>query len=278
MFNRTAKRMPKYRLLIGNPGVGKSTIANCMAKTVLFSSGFHTAKGMSYQLEEKKHEEITYLDTPGLADINTRKAAANSITEGLKRGGYYQIFFVVTLEAGRVRAADLTTIKLVLNAADITSYSLIINKLSKREYDNLHKNNGEEFKILASELNFQAGNRQNSARILLLLKNDSLDDAENKIVELEELEVFVGNASYIEVRPRRVKDILSDHESFDSSLNSVIAELNQLRNDKEAMAKKVQTTVEKYESWQEKKVKFLLLFFYLLSFFLFFLLTFENLI
>ena len=134
----------KYRLFIGNPGVGKSALANCIAKAVLFQSGINFGKGMTCQLDAREHKGITYLDTPGLDNTKMRRDAAHAITAGLKKNGLYQIFFVVTLESGRLRATDLTTIKLVLeHVPDITSYSLIINKLSKFGYDNLHKNNGE---------------------------------------------------------------------------------------------------------------------------------------
>lgn len=57
------------------------------------------------------------MDTPGLADIKLRKQAAKAITEALKRDGNYQIFFVITLEAGRIRPEDMATIKLVLESA-----------------------------------------------------------------------------------------------------------------------------------------------------------------
>ena len=42
----------------------------------------------------------------------------------------YIFFFVVTLEAGRIRAEDMTTIKVVLeSASDVKNYSLIINRI-----------------------------------------------------------------------------------------------------------------------------------------------------
>lgn len=58
---------------------------------------------MTFQLDIKKHKDgITYLDTPGLADIKLRQQAAEAITKALKQDGTYQVFFVITLEAGRV--------------------------------------------------------------------------------------------------------------------------------------------------------------------------------
>ena len=84
----------------------------------------------------KKYNGVTQLDTSGLADINLRQQAAKAITEALKQDGTYQIFFVTTLEAGRIRPEDMITIKLVLeSASDIEYYSIIINKLSKVAYN-----------------------------------------------------------------------------------------------------------------------------------------------
>ena len=47
----------------------------------------------------------------------------------LKRDGEYNIFFVITLEAGRLRPEDTETMKLVLEAAPIKDkYTIVINK------------------------------------------------------------------------------------------------------------------------------------------------------
>ena len=102
---------------------------------------------MTYQLDKERHNGITYLDTPGLADVKIREKAAKEITRALKLGGVYQVFFVFTLESGRVRPEDVTTIKLVLESApDIKRFSLIINKLSTIAYNRLLSNNAAQLK------------------------------------------------------------------------------------------------------------------------------------
>ena len=228
-----------------------------MAKTVLFESGLSFGKGMTYQLDEKIHNGITYLDTPGLADINMRKGVAKAITKGLKKNGNYQIFFVVTLEAGRLRPADLTTIKLILeNAKDITSYSLIINKLSRNVYDDLQNENRKELKRLASEVDFHVGKNRILPNLLLVLNNLKLDDAKNELMKIDNLDEFIATAPNVIVDPNNIKDIPGDDKSFEEAEVSVKKESIQFRSDKERMMKEIKETEESYNKPTETKVKF----------------------
>ena len=169
-----------------------------------------------------------YLDTPGLADIKLRQAAASAITEALRRNGSYQIFFVVTLSAGRLRPEDLTTMWLVLhNAPDISHFSIIINKLTKTEYDGL-QNNNEKLRLLAS-LELLGGHHNYT--VFLLLKNPKLEDADDKIVNDPELVSFVRNAQCVTVVPSNVRDIPGDDNSFKEQLDSLKNEISNLSPD-----------------------------------------------
>ena len=242
----------RYRLFIGNPGVGKSTLVNCLAQKVLFKSGVSIGSGMTYQMERQEHDGIVYMDTPGLADMKMRKAAAEAITKALKQNGIYQIFFVVTLEAGRVRPQDLVTIKLVLeNAKDIKYYSLIVNKLTKRLYQEFLKNEAKRLKELVAELNF--GNESNAEPppILLLLRDDELDDADNAFTEMESLKDFVDNASSMAVFPDHVNNIPGD-DSFEKIETLFEEQLSQLRQDNEQMRAKIEETEEGYRKRLKK--------------------------
>ena len=215
-----AKNMSRYRLFIGNPGAGKSTLANCIAECVLFKSGISFGSGKTSKLDKEMHNKsgIMYLDTPGLADIKMRKVAASAITEALCQNGSYQIFFVVTLSAGRLRAEDLTTIYLVLlNARGITSFSIIINKSSQVEHDRL-QNDYEKSKLLAP-LGLMGGRHKYT--VFLMLRNLMLEDANDKIVYYPKLLEFVNDASWVNVDPFNVSEIPGDDESFKKQLDSM---------------------------------------------------------
>ena len=119
-------------LFIGNPGAGKSTMLNCLAGTKLFRSGQSYGEGMTFQLDEKIHNGIKYIDTPGLADQKLREAAGKAISTALKAGGRHKIFFFVRLENGRPVNEDITTMKLVLDSAPEIgqSYGVIIPRIT----------------------------------------------------------------------------------------------------------------------------------------------------
>ena len=219
----TGKHVSQYRLFIGNPGAGKSTLANCIAECVLFKSGISFGSGKTYRLDKEKHNRIIYLDTPGLADIKMRKAAASAITEALTQNGRYQIFFVVTLNAGRLRPEDLATIWLVLlNAPDISQFSVIINKLSQKEYSTL-QNNNEKSRLFAP-LQLMGGRHKYT--VLLLLNDPMLEDADDKIVNYPELLSFVSNAHWVNVDPSNVSEIPGDDDSFKEQLDSMTDRIN----------------------------------------------------
>jgi len=73
-------------------------------------------------------------DAELIKDAMQRHKAAEEITKALKFDGIYALFFVVTLEAGRIKPADKATMKVVLEACpEITKYSIIVNKVTKKE-------------------------------------------------------------------------------------------------------------------------------------------------
>jgi energy-coupling factor transporter ATP-binding protein EcfA2 len=156
--------MTEHVLLVGNPGTGKSTLLNSLIGMVVFRSGVSIATGLTSHVQWHEHEGIMYGDTPGLADVTHRTQAAREISEvtihklelaqlhnpnldlnldldwvccvcvkALRVGGKFKIMFVCTLESGRIQAADLTTIKLVLDAIgdNTLPFGIVVNKVNK---------------------------------------------------------------------------------------------------------------------------------------------------
>ena len=100
---------PLNILVVGNPGAGKSTLLNTILKMKVFKSGVSIGTGMTFNFDLFCNEEdgITYMDTPGLNDISKRQQAADAITTALKHSGQYKVFFVATLEQGRLKPDDI---------------------------------------------------------------------------------------------------------------------------------------------------------------------------
>jgi len=142
-------------VFIGNPGVGKSTFLNGFFSEVKFQSGVSLGKGLTTVCQRIDDDKGTvYIDTPGLSDVKLREQAAVEIKSALTSGGIFKIFFVITLEDGRLRPDDKTTMKLVLDAAPEigSNYSIIINKLLPEIIDTFDdKSQREEFLTLLNE-------------------------------------------------------------------------------------------------------------------------------
>jgi len=90
-------------------------------------------------------------DTPGLETRKKRKEAAEAIYQALKVSGVYKILFVVTIEMGRLRPADIATMQIVLNAAHITKYGVIMNRCKPRTLRKLNDINEEDLRFTNKE-------------------------------------------------------------------------------------------------------------------------------
>jgi GTP-binding protein EngB required for normal cell division len=123
------------KVFVGNTGAGKSTLLNGMGAAVAFPSGVSIATGKTTALEKAVTlDGVLLVDTPGLTDQKTREIAADEIGRAFQDGGRFNLFFVITLEAGRLRPADIVIMELVLEATKVkeNQYTIIVNKVSEK--------------------------------------------------------------------------------------------------------------------------------------------------
>eukprot|EP00927_Polykrikos_kofoidii_P021617 TRINITY_DN20402_c0_g1_i1.p1 TRINITY_DN20402_c0_g1~~TRINITY_DN20402_c0_g1_i1.p1 ORF type:complete len:889 (+),score=89.70 TRINITY_DN20402_c0_g1_i1:96-2669(+) len=202
---RNATPVNNY-LWIGNPGVGKSTLANANAGAVLFKSGVSYGSGLTIALHKVHHGGSLHMDTPGLRDITMQKRAASEISEALKQEGTYKVLFVITLESGRIRPDDVVVMELVLQAAPtIRSYGVVINKLPKRTARML-RTNATDFGNLKTYL--MAGLPSPTDHVLLLDNIPELEDEQDQLWAASvEFRDFMENTPGTTIGANNVRDI-----------------------------------------------------------------------
>ncbi|KNE68640.1 hypothetical protein AMAG_12804 [Allomyces macrogynus ATCC 38327] len=218
--------LPSINVAIGNPGSGKSTLINSVARECVTKAGVNAGAGIQHNtLLRFPIDGVTWIDTPGLSDITHRTRAAALITEALQHEkGCYRLIFVVTTEAGRVRPEDLATMTIVLNAIhkkDVP-YGVIVNKLSKRLHSRI-LNDADFYNKFACSLN---SGPYSTKDIFLALEVDDARDAEDYIlpdVAMKSVLEFINGIPSITMQPNDVSAIsATDFDEQESRLQAVV--------------------------------------------------------
>jgi len=221
-------------VMAGNPGKGKSTILNGLTQQPLFKAGVSkTGLGITEVLQVKEFEGRFYIDTPGLDSPVNREKCAQEIRKALQKTGLYFICFVITLEAGRTYSADVTTIKLILDAAEQvkSNYSIIVNKLEKPLLEYYRNNREEAIAIVTNGLPYT------TKSVYFMPLKEELFGKDNIVPSFDaEFAQFLLNAPCIEIAPERVHEIkTAEYDSTNAHFEQLIAQLKeQQRCDKDA--------------------------------------------
>ena len=179
-------------IAIGNPGAGKSTILNSVAREILFQSGISYGNGLTYELDRRNNNQGTFFDTPGLADDTYREAAGKAISTALRTGGNFKILFFVTQRDGRVVRQDVTTLRLVLDAAPEIGnhYGLVINKVPKPVAERLKDPETEVVFLNSLFIGLEENRRCTKSDITYLLQTEDLEAKNNQLISLDKLETL----------------------------------------------------------------------------------------
>lgn len=144
---------------------------------------------------------------------------------------------MVTLEAGRVRPDDKTTIQLVLEAAPQigSNYSVIINKMSSNILKKLSDNENDR-KVLVTTIN---DGLAGTSSIYFNIKYAQLEDEDNGVVVLDDkLISFINSVKPIEISADKVKSIAVNN--FEKIQKELAEQLELMKRDNEYLRQRVQ--------------------------------------
>jgi len=213
-------------IVMGNPGSGKSTILNQIVQTPIFRSGLSfDGTGVTKEIQSCRMKKMLLVDTPGLNDDNrnARIKASKEIEKLFKhlKNKNVKLFFVITLESGRLRPDDVLVIILINEILKFeSSYSIIFNKLESSLI--------KEFSYNRSIAQYESDLIKTRSVFKIQCNKDMLDQ-DNYITHLDnKLMSFIANAPYCKV-PSGIGNIR--HHLFERDVNYLRSEIGKLESE-----------------------------------------------
>jgi GTP-binding protein EngB required for normal cell division len=216
----------EHFLFVGNPGVGKSALVNALVGKKVFASGLSVGTGLTTFLQTHEEGNKIYIDTPGLADLEKKKQAAEEIEKALKMGGKYRLFFVLNLNRLRIMEQDLVTMELVLDAIQYPKkeFNIIINNVDDDEREMLQKNNN-----LAELLLILGKQKYHTESVIFISKNEDLkrDRIDTLPLEAKVTDYIYNHSKTMNIESKKVSPVEWDkYNALLDSTNRQIANLN----------------------------------------------------
>ncbi|KAI8899463.1 hypothetical protein BC833DRAFT_647886 [Globomyces pollinis-pini] len=178
------------RIFFGLPGAGKSTLFN-----MIFGEATFHAHG------KFKKNGITYVECPRIDSVADLNKFSNETAEYVRKGGFFQLFFVVTLEKGKFNPVTWKVVHSIVDAIGDKNVpvSVILNKVSPSTYRAMK----DEETRRTFEDRILEGEGLNVTNIYYYIRQEGLfDEEEVRVGKLQDgFEEFLNTAIGFETVP-----------------------------------------------------------------------------